>query len=368
MAKKVLSINLWYHMYKNKTEMQLKCFRKLGYTTRVGYFEKNGNVISVCIYESTDDGIALVLSHDERDYFSAFSFLFNYCINEKYDFIYIRRLMLKIAFATPYFKKVSKVVPIVYEIPTFPIDKAWDIKLSIRNTIELFCFNLSKKYFTLIPVVLCDNVNVPNNWLPFLNSIDIEEYYVTDVPPFENTIKLFVSSNLAPSHCLERLLTSIKSYSGPYRIELTIVSKDTPSYRFIKEQATILGLNNSINFLSEKTLSEVIGLGGSMHIGVGILTYNEPHRTLDTSLKTKDYCAIGLPFFSSCKDLSFPAPFPYHYVISNDTYDIDLNTIIEWYLNIRKDSDYKQKMYDYAKNNLQYDKFAQQIIDRLGLN
>lgn len=364
---KMLSINLWYEMYKNKTDMQMKSFRGLGFDTFAATIVSKNNELLLQVYHATNDSISLVKETKFSGYKEAFKHLFDYCKEEKFDFVYIRRLMSKILFAYPYFKQLSKVAKIVYEIPTYPLDKSFDIKLTARNIIEFSVFNLVEKHISLVPVVLCDRVKVKDKWMPFLNSIDIDNYHVEDVPELTDTINLFVSSNLAPSHAIERLFYAIKNYSGKLKIHVTIVSRDTPSYAKAKEKAKELQITDCITFMSEKTLDEVVSLGSKMHIGVGILTYNEPSRTLDTSLKTKDYCAIGLPFFSSCEDLSFEQPFPYHYIVNNDSFDFDLNDIVEWYLDIRKDPEYKQKMYQYAKDNLQYDKYAKLIVEKLGI-
>lgn len=364
MTKKILSINLWYDMYKTKTDMQLKCFRKLGYRTFIATFCNDINGLSIVIYDSSDLGNKQILNQTVNNYFSAFKSLFSHCIDEHYDFVYIRRLMLKLIYASPFIRKLSRSLPIVYEIPTYPLDKTWDFRLSIRNKIEFFVFSRIKKYLTLIPAVFCDDVPIPDKFLPFLNCIDIENYPVpVSAPDVNDTIRLFISSNLAPSHCINRLFDSMEKYSGKYKLQLTVVSSDTPSYRDAKRYAAQLEITDSIEFLSERSLSDVIKIAKTHHIGVGILTYNEPSRTIDTSLKSKDYCAIGLPFFSSLKDLSFKDDFPYHFILDNSKYEFDIADIIDWYINIQNDTNFRTKMYQYAKENLQYDKYAKNIVN-----
>ena len=53
------------------------------------------------------------------------------------------------------FKKISKKTKIIYEIPTYPLDKYDSFLINFSQKIEMFIFNLFiKKYITIIPVML----------------------------------------------------------------------------------------------------------------------------------------------------------------------------------------------------------------------
>lgn len=372
----MIYVNLWYDMYYEKTNAQIKSFRKLGFATHVMTIDNSGNAPTCKVINASN---AANPSENEADVVTSFSCnnnyglgytkifrcFFDWVISENYDFIYIRRLMSKIAFAAPYFKKLSKSIPIVYEIPTYPFDKTYSLKLSLRDNIEWIFFRSIEKYLRIVPAVLCKEVKLKENWLPFLNMIDIDNYGVTDIPAFTDTINFLAVSNMHKSHCYERILYALRDYNGKYNVHLTMISSETDVYKSIKNLAKELELTDIITFLPSKSVSEVKEIASNCHIGVGRLTYGEKDRTIDTSLKNKDYCAMGLPFISSLTDLSFPAPFEYHYLVSNNTYDIDLEPIIEWYINIRRDLEYKTKMYNYAKEKLQYDDTAVEIINIL---
>ena len=70
--------------------------------------------------------------------------------------------------------------------------------------------------------------------------------------------------------------------------------------------------------------------------------------------------------FSTCTDSSFPDDYPYYYFLKDTDADIDLDRIIRWYEDIRRNHpDYRREMYDYAGEHLQYKGYVQDILDRL---
>ena len=51
---KMLSINLWYDKYSQKTNMQLKTYQSLGFETYILSISKNEGFITAMIYRFTD--------------------------------------------------------------------------------------------------------------------------------------------------------------------------------------------------------------------------------------------------------------------------------------------------------------------------
>ena len=149
MTKKLLSINLWYSIYKNKADMQLKCFRRHGYSTDLATIVKQDANICLLLYSSTDKGLILIFSKTFVSYRKAFNYLFNYCNEKAYDFVYIRRLMSKLFPAALYIKSLSKTTPIVYEIPTYPLDTGNTLFSNTKRNLYLFLFSNSSNWLTI---------------------------------------------------------------------------------------------------------------------------------------------------------------------------------------------------------------------------
>lgn len=364
MTKKLLSINLWYSIYKNKTDMQLKCFRRHGYSTDLATIVKQDANICLLLYSSTDKGLILIFSKTFVSYRKAFNYLFNYCNEKAYDFVYIRRLMSKLFPAALYIKSLSKTIPIVYEIPTYPLDTGNTLLFQIRDYLEMKLYKMLNKHIRLTLVNLIDDsVSLPSNWSLFHNAIDIDDYQLFPPSVISDTIKFIIIANISEYHHYERFIVAMKEYSGIHNIELTIISPPSDSYTKIKSLVNELNLENQVVFYDSQSIETIQSIAKDCHIGVAQLSTSEKKSNLVNTLKSKDYCAMGLPFISTCYDTSFEKDFPYAYITESMDDKIDLSAIIEWYLNIYNNKNYRTEMYLYAKNNLQYDEFAQQIID-----
>lgn len=359
--KKILSINLWYEKYGNKTRAQLKSFRKLGYATFVATI---ADELTVYIYELSESSNT-AFTKQCSSYDEAFKSIFDYAINEKFDVIYIRRLMSKLLKASKYIKKASKQIPIAYEIPTYPLDTGGSFLYAARDFVEMTAYKLVNPYIQKTLVNLIAEQKIPDNWEVFHNGIDIDNYVQSEYPELGDTINFIMVANISEYHHYERMLIAMREYAhengNQYKIHLTVISPDSPAYEGLKKQARELGIEQMIDFMPSMTMPEIQKIANSCHIGVGQLSKSDKGSNLVNTLKSKDYCAMGIPFFSTCYDTSFEKDFEYIYVTEDMDSDIRLDDIISWYMNIRNDVEYRSKMYNYAKNNLQFDKLAKQV-------
>lgn len=367
---KILSINLWFEKYANKTLAQLASFRFFGYETYVATVISTNSSLKYEVYQIKEHEKELVVTHELPQkplgfsYFTIFKSLFEYCAKEDFSVIYIRRLMSKLFFAVPSILKNANHIPIVYEIPTYPYDKPGNLLLYIRDFLEQTIYRCINRFIALTVVVLRSNVKLKKNWIRIENGIDISNYMLNDIPVKTNTIKFIAIANLASWHRYDRMLQAIKDYDGIYKIHFTIVSPANRDCEFLKEIVTNLDLKDIVTFIEQKSLMELGEIARGYHIGVGQLSDSSENTMLMSSLKNKDYCALGLPFFSTCPDNSFNKEFPYFYLLQYNE-KIDLKEIINWYEKIYENKDYKSEMFQYAKENLQYFSLVKQIEKRI---
>lgn len=366
--KKIMSVNLWYEKYGNKTRAQLKSFRNAGFKTYVSTISHKDNKIILCIYNLTTNqdcaaltDETLIASNECSGYRSAFKYLFNYCLKENFSIIYIRRLMSKLLTCFDLINKVNKKIPVVYEIPTYPLDTGNGFLYKIRDLSEMLVFKNLCHVFTLVNLIADEKV--PSNWHIFHNAIDIDNYRLYPAPDITDTIKLIIVANIAEYHNYERILNSIKKYSGSYKIELGIISPDSNAYQSLKKQIKDLNLEDCIKEYGSLSLEKIRDISKDYHIGIGQLSSSEKGSNIVNTLKSKDYCAMGLPFVSTCYDTSFEKDFPYAFITDNMDSDIDLNKIIDWYLEIAADSDYRKKMFTYAQKNLQFNQLVDTVVN-----
>lgn len=368
---KILSINLWFDKYGQKTIAELKSFAHFGYETFAATIRPADGVYKVIVYRVEDRVTTEILSKDFKakpaglSYLDAFKYLFKYAADNNYDIVYMRRLMSKIMYAAPYLGSLSKKASIVYEIPTYPFDIPANMLYGMRDKLELAALKRVSKYISVTSACVYQNAKVPTDWLTFENGLNISNFTETPVPELNDTISMLMIANMASWHRSERILHAIKNYSGPYKLHLVVASAESKEYSDMKELAKEMGISDSIDFLNFMPLPEINELAKNIHLAVGQLSGSE-YGVMEThALKHKDYCALGLPTFSTCTDSSFMGDYPYYYFIEDTDADIDLDSIIKWYEEIHKDSDYRSKMFKYAEDNLQFHSYVKNILDRL---
>lgn len=372
---KMLSINLWYDKYSQKTNMQLKTYQSLGFETYILSISKNEGFITAMIYRFTDVNQDLSLIKSIRcknrvsslSYLKLFRLISNHIINDGYDLVYIRRLMSKFFYFAPYLKIIRTSSEIIYELPTFPFDTGLSIISKIRDILELTVLKVFEKNISLIVAVPVDRTKISSKWLTITNYIDINSYTPPAPVVLDNDINLLIIANLSKNHGYSRIVQAIYDYTGIYNIYLTIVSPDCAEYDELKSLVSELNLTNNVNCLGSLSMNEIKKIAATHHIGVGAIPdkKNVPFET--SSLKHRDYCALGLPFFTTIKDYSFLDKCPYYLLLDSDDKKINLEAIIQWYEEIYSDNDYRVKMYDYAAKNLQYYDTAREILNRINL-
>lgn len=368
---KILSVNLWFSNYQNKTLAQLSSFRHYNYITHAATIVNHHKHFSCIIYNVTDLTINPILKEEFyhtlpfANYLHAFKFLFQYCQNEHYDLIYIRRLMSKLLFAIPYIKSLSLSIPIIYELPTYPFDTTHNILYQLRDIIETLLYKMINRYIKLTVVVLRKNIELPLNWISFHNGIDISNYTISNVPELSDKLNFITIANIARWHKYDRMLDAMKSYHGNYQLHFTIISPPSKDYDSLKDKVHRLHLESQVTFYDKMTLKEISQIAKEQHIGVGQLSSHLDGSSQINTLKTKDYCALGLPFFTTCHDTSFPIDFKYSFITPNMDDELCLENIIKWYENIYSNPNYKVEMYKYAKENLQFYSLVDEIEKRI---
>ena len=370
---KVLSINLWYKKYGHKTLAQLKGFSCYGYETYAATIINDNSSLLCEIYSINNEQNTIATHRIHKEplgiaYFEAFRFIFDYATDNQFDLVYMRRLMSKIIYAAPHFKHLSKHCKICYEIPTFPFDVPANALYALRDKLELFTYNCISKYISVTSTCLYQHGKVNPDWLLFENGIDIDNYTIHTVPKLasdSSTINMLMIANMQSWHRSERILYAIKDYTGPHNIKLIVASPDSKEYSDMKSLAVQLGIDNKVEFNDFLPISKINEIAENCHLAVGQLSGSE-YGVMEThAIKHKDYCALGLPLFSTCTDTSFPDKYPYFYFLEDADAPINLNDIILWYEDLRKHHpDYREEMYEHARENLQYNGYVSEIIRR----
>ncbi|MNY36049.1 hypothetical protein D3C86_1705090 [compost metagenome] len=81
--------------------------------------------------------------------------------------------------------------------------------------------------------------------------------------------------------------------------------------------------------------SALFALYDTANVAIGSLGLHRKGLTSASSLKDREYCAVGLPFVASGFDCDFLPEYPYRYSIPLTDDALDIEKLLVWYQNIK---------------------------------
>ena len=142
-------------------------------------------------------------------------------------------------------------------------------------------------------------------------------------------------------------------YANSTKIVLHIVG-DGPELPYLKELTDELGLNENVIFHGFKSGRELDEMFDMCHIAIGSLAGFRAGLNELSSLKSREYCARGIPFLMASKDADFPEGFNWVQMVPANETPIDMNTVIDFANRIMADPEHPQKMRRYAEEHLDW--------------
>jgi len=176
-----------------------------------------------------------------------------------------------------------------------------------------------------------------------------------------NEVTLCVA-HVAKWHGLDRLIKGITNYNGETEIKFHIIGEGT-EIKKLKSLVSILKLEKYVIFHGFKTGKELDSFFDRCHIAIGSLAI---HRAGSGSpLKSREYCARGIPFVDSVNDPDFSPDFPYRLKIDSNESLVDLEKIQNFAKNVLKDKEHPKKMRGYAQEKLDWSVKMRKLKDFL---
>lgn len=170
-------------------------------------------------------------------------------------------------------------------------------------------------------------------------------------------------ANIAPWHGYDRVLEGISRYRGPRRIEFMIVGNPNSDFSLL-DACKRLKVQDNVVFLGELSRAEFSRLISKSHVAVGTLAAHRKGLSETSSLKHREYCAMGIPFLYSGSDPDFPLDFPY--AIRLDPFSpLDMEEIIARIDRILSDGEHPIKMHRYAEEHLDWKVKMRKLADWL---
>jgi len=247
------------------------------------------------------------------------------------------------------------------EFPTFPYDQEKVSDNLFKSFLIVFLDRLTRVYlkffiFKAIAINYYGNIfGIPS--ISIQNGIIVEDFPLRKPQYDQSAIHLLGVANVQNYHGYDRVIAGISKYYEQS------IDKTTVYFH-------IVGLNLSSNTLT--TLSKQLGideyvltyppmLGENLDqlfnlsdLAISTLAAHRIGLNELSPLKSREYCARGIPFILGYKDLDFPSDFCYCKRIEESDIQISIPNLIKFAQQMRKDIKHPFIMRDYAKKNLDW--------------
>lgn len=306
-------------------------------------------------------------------YFSAYGHWWKNIDWQVVDFVYLRKPELSSQLVN-HFKMIKKTNPkiiLLIEIPTYPYDLElsrrwidWPVVFKEKRT-RVKLRGIIHRFVTLSE----DDTIFGVKTLKIQNGVEVEK--ITLKKSSENIkgiINLIGVANVSPWHGYDRVLKGLKLYyeSNPMlNLHINIVG-DGIALPELRNYVITNQLEHLVTFHGSKSGEELDSLFSNNDIAIGSLANFRHGIFLDSSLKTREYCARGIPFIKSSRDHDFQEV-PFVLTIKDDDSPVDFYQVIDFYQSLSF-NELPKTMREYALNQLTWDRKILPVINFLKAN
>ena len=256
---------------------------------------------------------------------------------------------------------------VVIEFPTYPFRKEIPIKRIQFYYMHLFYKIFIKRYIDFI-VTYSNHKRIYNiECIRISNGIDINQVPVKTQLSLNDDINAIVVASLSFWHGVDRIIKGLADYyKGNFNRNIILhIVGDGSEKILLQNLVSSLNLSNRVVFYGSLKGKELDLIFEKMHLGVASLGCHRKNLKFTSELKTREYCARGLPFIISANLPDFPIDFKYVKYFPSDESNIDIKKVIEFTETLYKDPFLSNKMRNWAINNLQWDKKLEPVILKL---
>lgn len=353
----------------NKIEGQLKAFLHYKIEPSLIFLEGNNLVLK----DIKNDAEKKIFSFQNKfqKKILIYKILLNQILNIKPEYLYIRYPMSDMFFLN-FLKKVKKKLNntrTAIEFPTYPYDQeAKDILTRFLIILDKIYRNKISKYVDFA-VTYTDFKKIYNIDSVFIeNGINLANIKLSKKENVENEIVLIGVANVSFWHGFDRVIEGLKKYYNSdiqpkYKIVFNIVGEGL-EINNLKKQVALSNLEEKVIFSGYKTGKELDSMFDCADFGVGSLGAHRKNIFLESALKSREYCARGIPFIISSDDKDF-FDFKYTLKVEKDNDFVDMNFIIKFFEEIRSNNlGYKLVMRKFAENNLSWDVKMKKVVEK----
>ncbi len=286
------------------------------------------------------------------------------------DFIYIRKNIFDGSYykLLKAIKKAKPAISIMVEIPTYPYFSEWsrpiDRPFIMKETRTLP--KVQRKQLVDYYTTLSDDDEIFGvETIRFNNCISVNDYKPKQNVQSMDEIHLMGVALLANWHGYDRVIEGMHSYyeSNPGKTVIFHIVGEGTELPALKKLVKKYNLDQYVLFEGKLFGDTLDALYDRAHIGIGSLGLYRIGFESGNTLKSREYCARGLPFIMAGSDSVFD-DFPYCLDFENDNTPIDIGRVISFINEINYD-EATESMRKYAQSKLSWDSYITDIINKI---
>ena len=297
-------------------------------------------------------------------------------LNVKSDFkySYIRSMFPTFSYINA-IKSIKKHnIKTIMEIPTYPPNKESETDLRLaRKPMYAFMKFFDKrvaKYVDLYALI----GEKANNYLgrPAINvenGISLERLSLREPKLIDEEIHLIALAKVARWHGYDRLIEGMYNFyknNRKIKVILHIVGPDGDNtIEYLAGLVEKYNLNNNILFEGPMYGEELSKLCNKCDIGVAALGLYHKGFYITSELKIREYMARGIPFIYAGTDYALDENNKYHIKISNNDSPVDIQKVVDFAFEMRKNYKIPYEMRYYATQNMTWNKQFEKVFNLL---
>jgi len=336
----------------------------LSYLKENGKYKFEGRYINEKIIDKYSE-ISIISKFQRR---CTYKNLYNYINDYDIKLVYIRYIHFANPFFISFLKKLKKKgIIVLLELPTYPYDQEYrnaHLTAKLAFLVEIFFRKKFKNYVTRIITLSHDTTIFKIPTIQISNGIDANFIDMVKKRKPDGELHLIGVATISFWHGYDRVIEGLYNYykageAGKKKVFFHIVGDTTNSESLrYKEMVKNYNLPNYVSFYGKKSGKELDNLFDQMDLAVGSLGCHRIAIHNIKSLKNREYCARGIPFFYSETDPDFEDKNFIYKVPANDN-PINIEEIINFMLSNKFD---EVKIRDYAIKNLTWDKQFEKVL------
>ena len=345
-----------------KIQYQINAMEKLGHRVTLGFCSNNKFVLRDSDNERSFEAIS-GRSHYRKALRGLLLKLYS-----DYELIYVRFPGSIDWFIYDTFKRIHKKnAKIILEMPTYPIGgellgylrklkgERQYIQYIIRSTVYGMHRILSRRLYHYVDAIVSYS-EYQKIWS--INTINIENGIDCDniTPKSRNSensscINMLCVASFAEWHGIDRVIAGLQNYYAQENrpecdVELTLVG----SSPYLDKLLSSIGneLSSHLNIKGSLYGRELDEEYDKANIAISSLGMHRIGLKYGSTLKTREYCAKGIPFIYGYIEKGIDNTFKYAFQVAANEDPININEIITFYESIKQD-DYIEEMRKFAK-------------------